>query len=518
MSEVRRYTFKLQPSAAQAEALEYQRRRHCDLYNACLQQRIEAYQRQGVSLTEYDQSRELKFLRRECQEFAGISTTSLALTIRRVDRAFQAFFRRAKAGAGRQAGFPRFKSGRDYPGFSFRCGKKPGGKPAWSGWRIDLNAPKPGDHRRRPRNGRLYVKCVPGLIKMRGRLPVAPDRIVMGDLLWRQERWWLSLVVEQPARRCKGHGHATIKLDLIDSFAAVEAAEDGPCGSGPEADLSSADGRTTPMLQGVASQSDAATPENGGGRRGVGEPPDREPDAATPENGGGRRGFAGDHSMGSYAATPENGGGRRSRLTASYAEFDAATPENGGGRRPVRRGAGFPYDAATPENVGGRRPTDWVGIAPPDAATPGNVDRCRDLQRAMARCKKWSNRYRRLRARKFKIEARMARKRRENLHRWTTEITAHYASVILHTPKLTEITKSGRGDAYRWGAMVKDKARLNRHILDFAAGEARAQLEYKFAESGGEFQAIEVPDHPTAVGNLLVDAGKTIRKLRRKAS
>jgi len=212
-------------------------------------------------------------------------------------------------------------------------------------------------------------------------------------------------------------------------------------------------------------------------------------------------------------------------LQGVASQSDAATPENGGGRRGREEGDFRSEDAATPENGGGRRFSIKNLQKPNDATTAGNGDdraRIADLQRAMARCKKWSNRYRRLRARKFKIEARMARQRRENLHRWTTEITAHYASVILHTPKLTEITKSGRGDAYRWGAMVKDKAHLNRHILDFAAGEARAQLEYKFAESGGEFQAIEVPDHPTTVGNLLVEAGKVGRnakiKLKRKKS
>jgi len=259
------------------------------------------------------------------------------------------------------------------------------------------------------------------------------QRIVMGDILWRQERWWLSLVVEQPARRAKGHGHATIKLDLIDSFAAVETAEIGPCGSGPEADLSSADGRITPTLQGVAPQTGAVGPDSWGDRRGDG-----------------------------------------------VAE-------------PIRPGA--------------------VG---PDSGRNHDAAKIADLQRAMARCKKWSNRYRRLRARKARIEAAQARRRREQLHVWTTTMQRKYASVVLHSPKLTEVTKSGRGNAQRWGAAVKDKARMNRHVLDFAAGEARAQLEYKFAESGGDFQSIEIPDHPTAAGNLLVEASKTVRTAKRR--
>ena len=39
---LRRYTFKLRPNVAQAEALDRPRRMHAALYNALLQQRVEA--------------------------------------------------------------------------------------------------------------------------------------------------------------------------------------------------------------------------------------------------------------------------------------------------------------------------------------------------------------------------------------------------------------------------------------------------------------------------------------------
>lgn len=108
---LRRYVFKLYPNRAQAERLEELRRLHCQLYNACLQQRIEAYQRCGVTLTYFDQSTrnkrhdgralddglpEVKRL----EEWREVSADSMGVTAQRVDRAFKAFFARAKKGAG----------------------------------------------------------------------------------------------------------------------------------------------------------------------------------------------------------------------------------------------------------------------------------------------------------------------------------------------------------------------------------------------------------------------------------
>lgn len=127
---MRRYVFKLYPSKSQADALDRHRRMHCALYNALLQQRIEAYARcvdhvtgKGKTLSFYDQSKQITLLRKDDADYDALSSDSLAATAQRVDNAFKAFFRRAKAGAGASSGFPRFKSSKHYPGFDFRYGR-----------------------------------------------------------------------------------------------------------------------------------------------------------------------------------------------------------------------------------------------------------------------------------------------------------------------------------------------------------------------------------------------------------
>lgn len=88
-----------------------------ELYNAALEQRREAYRRQGVSLSRYGQEKEIKDIRRETPEYSAIHFHLLQDAIRRLDLAYQAFFRRVKAGE--KAGFPRFRGRGRYTSFLF---------------------------------------------------------------------------------------------------------------------------------------------------------------------------------------------------------------------------------------------------------------------------------------------------------------------------------------------------------------------------------------------------------------
>src|SRR3954453_20388892 len=54
------YKYRLYPSPAQTAGMEAMPGAFCELYNACLQQRIEACRRQGKTLRYLDQSNELK--------------------------------------------------------------------------------------------------------------------------------------------------------------------------------------------------------------------------------------------------------------------------------------------------------------------------------------------------------------------------------------------------------------------------------------------------------------------------
>ncbi len=70
----RSYTYRLYPSNAQSVVLTEMLGAFCDLDNAALQQRIEAYRRQHKTLGYFDQSSELKAVRAVDERLAHSAT------------------------------------------------------------------------------------------------------------------------------------------------------------------------------------------------------------------------------------------------------------------------------------------------------------------------------------------------------------------------------------------------------------------------------------------------------------
>ncbi|WP_026214871.1 RNA-guided endonuclease InsQ/TnpB family protein [Nonomuraea coxensis] len=103
----RSYKFLMRPTAHQQAALTACLDDHRVLYNAALEERREAYRRSRVSIRYGDQSAQLKEIRAGDPDRARWSFSSQQATLRRLDKAFGAFFGRVKAG--RTPGFPRFK-------------------------------------------------------------------------------------------------------------------------------------------------------------------------------------------------------------------------------------------------------------------------------------------------------------------------------------------------------------------------------------------------------------------------
>ncbi|MFB9682510.1 RNA-guided endonuclease InsQ/TnpB family protein, partial [Streptosporangium vulgare] len=100
--------FLLRPTARQSVALAACLDDHRALYNAALEHRRTAYAKAKVSIRYGDQSAELKHIRADDTDGQGRwSFSSQQATLRRLDKAFAAFFARLKAG--RAPGFPRFK-------------------------------------------------------------------------------------------------------------------------------------------------------------------------------------------------------------------------------------------------------------------------------------------------------------------------------------------------------------------------------------------------------------------------
>ena len=126
--ECRKVTFKLYPDATQADRLTGWVRLHCELYNAALEERISAYQKHGKSISYYEQQNVLPEVKAARPEFVELGSHALQQTLRKLDLAFQAFFRRVTAG--QTPGFPRFKASGRFSGFCY---------PDPAGWKLAQN-------------------------------------------------------------------------------------------------------------------------------------------------------------------------------------------------------------------------------------------------------------------------------------------------------------------------------------------------------------------------------------------
>ena len=78
------------------------------LWNGALEERIDAYRKAGVSISWMDQFKSLTEIRRVLPEYANVSVKAQRSVLKRLDRAFQSFFRRVAVG--QTPGFPRFRS------------------------------------------------------------------------------------------------------------------------------------------------------------------------------------------------------------------------------------------------------------------------------------------------------------------------------------------------------------------------------------------------------------------------
>ena len=119
----RTYRYRLYPTSQQARVLVEQLAFCCDLYNAALQERREAWKR-GISIGYSQQSRQLTEIRH-----AGLAPAMNFWTqgeaLMRLDRAYQGFFRRCKNGE--KPGYPHFHPRHRYNSLSWSLSGHSGG-------------------------------------------------------------------------------------------------------------------------------------------------------------------------------------------------------------------------------------------------------------------------------------------------------------------------------------------------------------------------------------------------------
>lgn len=188
----RRMEFRVYPTKAQEARLEEWTVLHARLYNACLEQRIFAYRRRGVSLGYYDQQNELPAFKAALPEYLPLGSHALQETVRRVDRAFKAFFGRVRRGE--KPGFPRFKSAKRYKGFTY---------PDPAGWKFALG--ENGKH------GKLSITNF-GILKLRGKPRQWGEPTTLTLTRRPTGEWFASITVKcEPVREA---GRRAAGLDL----------------------------------------------------------------------------------------------------------------------------------------------------------------------------------------------------------------------------------------------------------------------------------------------------------------
>jgi IS605 OrfB family transposase len=129
-------------------------------------------------------------------------------------------------------------------------------------------------------------------------------------------------------------------------------------------------------------------------------------------------------------------------------------------------------------------------------------------QRALARKEKYSNNWRKQKARIGRLHAKIARIRNDFLHKTSTTISKTHALVVLEDLSVKSMSRSARGTVNAPGRKVRAKAGLNTSILDQGWAEFRRQLEYKQTWRGGDGDRHRPVQHEPDMPHLRAHLGR----------
>ena len=148
-----------------------------NLYNQALAWRIDTYNATGVTVKWTIQANALPDLKTESKAFAGVHSDVLQDTMRRLNKAYQAFFGRAKNSE--KPGFPRFKGEGRYRSMTFSHLSK----------QLIRNV--------RRKFARVVVPKV-GQLKIRYHRPLPDGKLKTLTIAKKASGWYATIVVEVP--------------------------------------------------------------------------------------------------------------------------------------------------------------------------------------------------------------------------------------------------------------------------------------------------------------------------------
>lgn len=112
------FQYRMYPSKPQARKLEATRETCRRWYNDLLAERKTAYEERKETIGKYEQLRRVKEHKASNPWAAEVHSHVLQVVVADLDKAFQAFFRRVKAG--QTAGYPRFRGRNRFDSFGFK--------------------------------------------------------------------------------------------------------------------------------------------------------------------------------------------------------------------------------------------------------------------------------------------------------------------------------------------------------------------------------------------------------------
>ena len=190
MTANRKVLYRLYQTPTQESGLDLMFEVHRKFYNDARQERIDTYKNEQRSVSYYDQAKETTQLRKNKPELAACNAQSLQVTLKRLDLAFKAFFRRCKAGE--KAGFPRYKTKDLFKGWGYAS--------HGDGWKFEVTG---------KRKASLRISGI-GMIKTRGkaRTPGIPKTL---EIIRRNGKWYAAVTFACEPKR--DHGNKTLGMD-----------------------------------------------------------------------------------------------------------------------------------------------------------------------------------------------------------------------------------------------------------------------------------------------------------------
>jgi len=202
--DVKAYKYKLKPSAKIISIFESWLGICCELYNAGLQERRDAWKKSKKSVKYTEQANGLPKIKKARCDVARVNAQVLQNVLKRVESAFDAFFGRIKKGK-KKAGYPRFRSLSRYASFTFPQAK--------GAFKIIGN--------------RLHLSKI-GSVKLHLSRPVA-GTLKTCQIKREADGWYAIIVVEEAPIEALASNNSSVGIDVgLEHFATLSTGETIP--------------------------------------------------------------------------------------------------------------------------------------------------------------------------------------------------------------------------------------------------------------------------------------------------